>query len=247
MRLLGSVIAVAATVACAHGADSPVGAVMHAPVAPSLSITEGAGQSAEVGTTLPRPVSVRLADRTTGQAQSGRLLLWVVTKGGGRLTVDTTRTDADGRSQQAWTLGHVAMEDSLEVWLVSSLESTSVTVGATATHGPPLEGQRLCDPLYFTLAANVPVAIVDSVKVYERDRYGNVWSSPSDLVVRGAQFSGRFDAGNPPPYSFTARTVTLAPSDASDPRAGSWAGAWVLKLQEQGSDRITCSVGAVAR
>jgi hypothetical protein len=215
-----------------------------------IAVHEGGGQLGEVGTLLPVPVTVRVTDIANGNAPiSGQLLVWVISKGAGRVDMETTRTDAAGYSRQYWTLGTFAGQDSMDVWLVSSkgdaMDSTSV--GAVAMHGPAIAGGQQCDPIAFTLAANVAIPIVDSVRVYARDRFNNVWPYDARTTVQDVRFSGRTTGSTQPPASFTARTITLAPSSHSDGQEGaSWQGGWVVTLGIEGLENASCTIGASA-
>ena len=64
----------------------------------------GDGQSGVVGQPLTDSLVARVI-LANGTPVQGVLLTWRVTAGGGALSIDTTRTDANGRARVRWTLG----------------------------------------------------------------------------------------------------------------------------------------------
>lgn len=250
MRSL-AVIATALALTSCGGTDLTSSALTARDAAPYIAIRDGGGQVGEVGSTLPVPVAVHVTDAANDHAPvAGQLLLWVVSRGAGRVELDTTRTDAAGYSRQSWTLGTFAGHDSLDVWLVSptGYATKSATVGAVALHGAAIPGREQCDPIEFTLTANVAIPIVDSVRVYARDRYNNVWPYAARTVVHDVQFSGRTTGVTQPPASFTSRTITLAPSSHSGDGGtdASWEGGWVVTLGIDEPEGGRCTIGASA-
>lgn len=250
MRSFVVVVVVLVAVACADNGIVSAGA--RPEPAFRLSPHEGNGQRAEVGSILPNAVRVRVTDVANGGvAVPGQLLLWIVSKGAGTVALDTTRTDADGYSSQYWTLGTFATDDSLDIWMLSpsgrSVGSTSV--GATALHGAALPGAQKCDPIAFSLEANVAIPIVDSVQVYARDRFNNVWPTTSPVSVQDVRFSGRVDGNAYPVASHTARTITLAPSGHDGPEGtnASWQGGWIVTLRIDEAEQASCTIGASAK
>jgi hypothetical protein len=239
-----------ATVGCGEGSELALTVPSTLSNAPTIMVTGGANQVGEVGDRLPEAVTVRVTDRARGGAPlAGQLLLWIISNGAGHLDQDTTRTDVAGYSRQSWTLGTHAMVDSLDVWLLapSGEATTRVSVGAVALHGPPIIGAEKCNPIEFALTAGVAVPIVDSVRVYSRDQYNNIWPVSLGISVKDVRFSGRVSGTGPVP-AFTASTITLPPSSKSyDPQTGSWEGAWVVTFSIQGPNDGGCSIGAAAR
>lgn len=75
---------------------------------PGISIVSGDGQTAAPGTTLPVPLTVKIAAATTAHHVDGlqdTTIVWTVVSGGGYVTTATTRTDANGNSSNQFTLG----------------------------------------------------------------------------------------------------------------------------------------------
>src|SRR5512133_1194131 len=72
--------------------------------ASSLTILAGNNQSATVGTPLPAPLQVKVADED-GQPFPGATVTWSVTAGGGNVQLSSSTTQADGTSSVRWTLG----------------------------------------------------------------------------------------------------------------------------------------------
>jgi len=66
----------------------------------------GDNQSANVVSTLPQPLLVKVTD-SNGQPVSGVTVKFVVTHGGGTLTAYSLLTDVNGNAQVTWTLGPV--------------------------------------------------------------------------------------------------------------------------------------------
>ncbi len=71
---------------------------------PAASLVVGGdGQTGDVGTALPSPLTVQVIDQY-GNAREGDAVVWAVTSGGGSINGGGT-TDAGGSATAAWTLG----------------------------------------------------------------------------------------------------------------------------------------------
>jgi hypothetical protein len=99
-----------------------------------LTVVGGDAQQAEIGSQLPIPFEVR-ASAPSGVAAGGITLAWSVigSRGGARLTADTTSTDSDGVSRVLLTLGREAVEHAVTVFAVGGIESDTVRFTAVAT------------------------------------------------------------------------------------------------------------------
>lgn len=78
-----------------------------APLATSLEVVGGGGQSGTVGQPLPLPIRVRATDRNA-QPVVGQSLAFVVLDGGGSAEPIQAVTDEDGIATSIWTLGPTA-------------------------------------------------------------------------------------------------------------------------------------------
>lgn len=112
---------------CSHDSTAPP------PVAYTLSIVSGAGQSDTVGAVLALPLVVRVAD-AQGHRGAGMVVEFTASAGSGRLSADSAVTGADGLAQVQWTLGTSEGEAEVDVTLRGK-EAAGVTFLATAT--PP--------------------------------------------------------------------------------------------------------------
>jgi hypothetical protein len=154
-----AVLTIAALVLTACGDD---------PQVPSASVpVASAVLSGRVSVVLQEAPSVRVTDKR-GKNIKGLLVRWRVTSGGGRVSTDTSRTDAGGvASSGGWVLGTTAGTQTLE----ASVEGLPPTVfTATATPGP-LTTMVLVSPenQFAPVATRVPVAPA----VRAEDSWGN--------------------------------------------------------------------------
>lgn len=219
--------------ACAHGEG--IAPLMNTP-SPELAVVAGDAQTAIVGQDLPVPVSVVLRDVANGGIpMRDQLLLWTVTKGGGRIPFTMTRTDAAGRSTQSWTLGELATSDSLRIAHPDDggALAASVQVGAVALHDVPVPSGWTYSPATLKLSAAVNVRVVDSITVHAMDRHGNIWSHAGPLTVVGVNFDGNVAPGFATPVcAFTSSTVQCPVSSMPDCVTPSlrWSGVYVISL-----------------
>jgi hypothetical protein len=104
----------------------------------SLQVLAGGEQEGVVGEELPQAVVVRVTD-AQGEAVSGLLVNFVVTKGGGSVFAGSAQTTAAGEARERWTLGPTAGEQILEARAVDQTTGDPIVFGqitATAVHGP---------------------------------------------------------------------------------------------------------------
>src|SRR6476661_9305363 len=98
--LLAALAVSAATTVAACGGDDP-----QVPSAAASTVATSTSASVASAATTP---AVRITD-AKGRGVKGVLVRWQVTAGGGRVTSDTSRTNASGdASAGGWTLGTVA-------------------------------------------------------------------------------------------------------------------------------------------
>lgn len=154
-----AVLAVAAILLTACGDD---------PQVPSASTpTVAAALTGRVGVVLQQEPSVRVTDKK-GKNIKGLLVRWRVTSGGGKVSTDTSRTDAGGLALSGgWILGTTAGTQTLEA-VVEGLPPTVFT--ATATPGP-LTTMALVSPDNQVAVVGSRLPISPSVRA--EDSYGN--------------------------------------------------------------------------
>lgn len=100
---------------------------------PRLERVSGDAQVAEQGDTLPARLVVRARD-ATGQPDSGVVLQWRVTLGGGAMDFTDT-TGADGRARARWRLGLALGAQAVEV-TAAGYDTVGFTANATAGTRP---------------------------------------------------------------------------------------------------------------
>ncbi|GMV04435.1 MAG: hypothetical protein AMXMBFR53_07150 [Gemmatimonadota bacterium] len=156
------------------GPDTPP-----APVAGSLALVSGDGQSGAVGAALGAPLVVNVKS-TTGTAMSGQAVTWSVVAGGGTVSQSSRPSGTDGNASVTWTLGGTVGAQSV----TATAASFTVTFTATAAPGPV--AQVVVTPSTSTLEAlEATVALTAQVK----DAFGNTavgavtWSTSDAAVV----------------------------------------------------------------
>jgi hypothetical protein len=130
----------AVTVQCGKDVGPP-------PDATSIEMAGGNGQAAQVGTTLPSPLTVLVTD-DAGDPVSGVTVQWSV-GGGGDVSPASGATGSDGKASATRTLGATAGQQTT-IAAVSGLQGSPVTFTATATEGGGGEG--------ITITNNPPTA-----------------------------------------------------------------------------------------
>ncbi len=134
---LGTRAGAQAVTVAVPGARPPLGvefdATAGAGAARNLTIVAGQGQAASVGSPLPEPLVVRVADQSDN-AVSGVTVTWTP-EGGGSVDPASSVTDADGRASTQRTLGPGA---GTQTTVASAPEvGAPVSFAHTATSGPP--------------------------------------------------------------------------------------------------------------
>lgn len=146
-------------VAAACGGDDPQ-------VPSAAASTVATSTNAAVATAATTP-ALRVTDQK-GRGVKGVLVRWQVTAGGGRVTNDTSRTNASGdASSGGWTLGTVAGTQTLQA-TADGLPPVVFTVDAVA--GPVARLVRL-SPEVQEGVVNTTLALPPSVRA--EDQYGN--------------------------------------------------------------------------
>ena len=178
-----TVIAALTAVAACGKKDSNVGPANTSSV--SVAAFAGASQSATVGHAVATAPAVKVTN-SAGVPQSGVLVTFAVTGGGGSLTGATQTTGADGvATVTAWTLGTVAGTNSLSATASgAAFASVSTTITATATAGAAATLSKIAGDA-ITSAAGIAVSTKAEVKVV--DSFGN---GVSGVVITFADASG---------------------------------------------------------
>lgn len=140
--------------------------VVVAQAAAAIQKVSGDGQTGEVGTTLPAPLSVGVSDRL-GNPIAGLAVSFSVAAGGGSVGNASVTTTAQGRAQTTWTLGTVAGSPQT---VVASAQGKSTSFSATAVAGPP---DSLLKVSGDNQSAPAGAALPESLVVKVADRFGN--------------------------------------------------------------------------
>src|SRR6266704_2454155 len=151
--------------ACSKDAAAPK-------IVPSLAIVAGQAQTDTVGKTLPVQLGAKLTDAISGAPLPGRVLNWLVVKGGGQLFVAVTQTGSDGLGKNSWTLGPSAGDQKVVARYIDPETGQPITLDtarATAIAGTAatFTARRPSD--------TVPVHVGDTVAVVYSyaDGHGN--------------------------------------------------------------------------
>jgi len=120
LGVLGLVVTSTATVACSDSTGSDA-------VVTVSAIVGGDGQSALVGTTLPRPLQIQV--RSDDVAAEGAVVVWEPSSGS--LTLTSSATDSNGIAAVRWTLG-AAPGAATVTATVAGATGSSVVFKATA-------------------------------------------------------------------------------------------------------------------
>lgn len=110
---------------------------------PTVTRVSGDKQSGTVGTNLPNPLVVQVAD-SSGNLQVGVTVNFAVTSGGGSVSPTSAVTNASGRASTVLTLGTIAGATNTVKATVSGLGSTNFTAKANPHNPNPiyLENQK---------------------------------------------------------------------------------------------------------
>ncbi len=166
----------------------------------TLSLVEGDGQRAEVGSQLPIPFQVR-ALTPAGNPAGGIAIAWRIASGREHsplLTADTTLTDAGGRGKSLLTLGRRPVEYRVEAFAARGVRSDTVRFNATATTA--FDGTVRLDSASSPLIAGdeaivfgrgfSPIPSDNDVRI-EGEPAEIVQASGSALTIRVPEFAGR--------------------------------------------------------
>ncbi len=189
----------------------------------SLEVVAGAGQAADVGTLLPIAPSVRVRDAES-RAVPGVTIRYSVVSGGGTITGDSARTDANGVAPLgSWRLGQAAGSQSLRAAATGT--AVEVTITANAQAGPPAQLSAVSPQSFAALVAD---AVMPLPSVEVRDAFGNL------LAGTVVTFTVTLGGG-----SATGTTVV------SDAGGVATVGSWTLG-QVAGLNRLTARAGTNA-
>lgn len=161
-----------------------------------LIIMGGAGQTGAAGSTLPQPISVKVAS-AGGSPVSGMTVTFAVTSGGGSVSASTRVTGADGTVSVNWTLGPTAGAQQLTA---STAGVAALVISATATVVIPSAARSTISVLPTAILVGGDAAVVTAVL---RDANG----SPMPGV--SATFSGPSSLSFSPPSGVTDATGTI--------------------------------------
>ncbi|HEU4453730.1 MAG TPA: Ig-like domain-containing protein [Longimicrobium sp.] len=160
-------LAVLGAAACDSPSDSGRGRVPAA-----VEIVSPNPQAGTAGAPLPAPVAVRVVD-DRDRPVAGQAVSFVVTGGGGSVSVPTVTTDAEGLAQVTWTLGtSTAAAQTLEARVANG--ANTFTAAFTATISAAAPATVTAFPTGDTVRVGTPGApISDSLAVLVRDAFGN--------------------------------------------------------------------------
>lgn len=117
------------------GETNQFSVTVQASVPTAIAITQGNGQTASVGTTLPTAPTVRVTNQA-GQPVSGVSITFAVTGGNGSVSPVTVITNAAGTAATSWTLGTLAGANSLRATAApSGIAGNPITFTATGLAG----------------------------------------------------------------------------------------------------------------
>ncbi len=181
-------VSVTASVAGLNGSPVTFTASTAAGPVSQLSAVSGNLQTGAVGQAVPESLVVAVKDQFDNPV-IGALVTWVVTAGGGSVSLASVTTDAQGRAAVAWTLG-------------SQPGSQRVTAAVAGVAGPPLE----------FVAAALAGAAAQIVLVSGNDQSGIVGTALTDpYVVRVTDAFGNPVAGVAVTWGVTAGGGSIAP------------------------------------
>ena len=168
----------------------------------SLTIVQGDGQTAVVGTRVPQALIVHVAD-AFGNPVADASVTFTVTSGGGSLST-TGLTDAEGNARASWTLGG---QVGLQSVRASVSGATPVDFSATATVGPPATISKVSGDAQ---AGTIGQPLSQPLVVRVRDQFGN---DVPNVNVR---------------WSATSGGGSLSPAAGATDAAGTASASWTL-------------------
>jgi ABC-type phosphate transport system substrate-binding protein len=130
VALAGIALLVAALPGCGNDGTGPD----PNPAPTGIAVSSGNNQTATVGSTLPLPLVVRVAD-AANQGLPGITVVWEVVQGGGTLSALTSVTDTGGLASVQYLLGSAAGTNRVRATVQGSTLTT--TFDAVGTSTPP--------------------------------------------------------------------------------------------------------------
>lgn len=205
MRRFALLLPLLAFISSLPACDSPTGDKAGPPAA--VAVVSGSGQQAAPQQQVANPLVVRVTD-VRGRPVEGAAVTWVITAGGGTLFAATTTTDADGVTQNLWTLGTQAGgTHAVEARVVNPTTGQPLVAAftATVTPGAPANVAAVDNKTMTVGATGGPV--VDALAVRVTDAHGN--------PVPGVTVNWFVGAGNgsfaQPTSTTSAQGVAAAP------------------------------------
>jgi len=172
--------------ACGGGATAP-GTSSSANVA---QVSDD-GQSGAAGTTLVRPLVVRVTD-ANGNPVAGESVSWAVASGGGSVAPTAATTGADGQARTVWTLGPTAGANTATA-TAAGLPAISFSALGTVWEAPPFAGTAFVSPDIITPSDPTAFESITATGQGTRamfDRRVNTW-----ITVVAHLFDATFDDG----------------------------------------------------
>ena len=228
------VLAAVALSAC--GSDNNAATGPEIPAQISLDIVGGNTQTGLVGQELPSAIQVKVVDKALGVPIPGYLINWVVTSGGGSVFAGSTQTDYRGLSQNYWTLGPTAGNQTIEVRAVSPVNGAK-QVFATFTAAATLPQCALT----LTSATGGTATFTSGSATGDCGRSVTVHSTPA----AGYVFASWSDGTTRDPYTLTvSQNMTLSASFVAPSwrvEAGAPTGSAYLSIWGSGTGRVYAS------
>ena len=178
------------TVANAHidGVSGRSGISVVTP-ASALALVAGTSQRAVAGLPLPQPIVVRATNRRNAPA-AGKLVVFRLPDGQGKVEPTSTRTDADGRARATWVLAAYPGRQTL----FASVENVDSALAVVAEADPVPSDTRLT-PLAGALSGRAGEVLPENVALRVTDSAGRALA---DVPVRWtAVDGGSIEALNP--------------------------------------------------
>jgi subtilisin family serine protease len=154
--LAGALNTATATAAGLDGSPITFDATVTAGPVATVTVTQGDGQTAEVGQPLAQAVTVEVKDAYDNVA-AAMLVTWTVTGGNGTVPLPITQSDAQGIASTTWTLGYFlgtghtlrAQAGTVQVTVAATatLSAGSTLVIAAGDNQTGAAGQQLANPL----------------------------------------------------------------------------------------------------
>ncbi|MGH7671582.1 MAG: S8 family serine peptidase, partial [Gemmatimonadales bacterium] len=147
-----------ATLAGASGSPVTFTAAATPGPATQLAIASGDNQTAPAATSLPLPLSARVAD-SYGNGVSGITVSWSVVSGAGTLSATASQSGTDGVATSQWTLGRFAGTQTASA-SAGSFQGSPTTFTATATPNATISGTVTLANAYLAPPQAVKIAAV---------------------------------------------------------------------------------------